>query len=192
MKKVAITGNYAVGKSYIISLLNQEFDYPVFLSDEFVKNLYEDQSVQKKIIAGVNKLTSFNKKQLADLIYSDKISRKQIEDIVHPLVMDGVVEFAKKNNDAKLVFFEVPLLFEAGLEKEFDISLCVYCSEDVRIRRASARLNYDQETFEKITNIQMPQGKKRELADYVINSDQDEVILKKNITQLISKILKIS
>lgn len=187
MLKVAVTGSYAAGKSHVLSVI-KERGYKVFNADDYVRNLYEDKKIQDQVLQGIDGLESFSKVEVAKKFYFDEKFRKDVEGIIHPLVIDGINDFASKYSGKDLVFYEIPVLFEAHLIEHFDISVCVYCDDNVRQRRASGRLNYSPELFAQITSVQATQELKKKLADYVINSDQDEVSLSKNLDQLIQRL----
>jgi dephospho-CoA kinase len=63
---------------------------------------------------------------------------------------------------------EIPLLFEAGIEGMFDVTLAVVADEAVRAERAAAR---DHEAVEGRTGRQLTQEEKAARADYVIRND---------------------
>jgi dephospho-CoA kinase len=63
---------------------------------------------------------------------------------------------------------EIPLLFEAGIEGVFDVTLAVVADEAVRAQRAAAR---DHEAVEGRTGRQLTQDEKAARADYVIRND---------------------
>lgn len=187
MKKIAVTGSYAAGKSHVLSVFKAR-GYKVFNADDYVRKLYEDKKIQDEVVAGVDGLEKFSKAEIAKKFYFDENFRKEVERVIHPMVIEGVNEFARKHSDKDLVFYEIPVLFEAHLSEYFDVSVCVYCDDTTRQRRASGRINYSPELFNQITAVQATQDLKKKLADFVINSDQDEVLLSKNIDQLIARL----
>lgn len=187
MKKIAITGSYAVGKTSILSIL-KEMGYPTFDSDVYVGKLYQDVKFQNRIVQEVNDLDEFDREKLSKILYSNKQERKKVESIIHPMVMKEISDFAENNSNKDLVFCEVPLLFEVGLTHEFDISICIYCSEDIRLERAKKKKNFSQDKFDKLSEIQLDQEAKKKYADYVIDSNQEIEQLRVYINKLIEEI----
>lgn len=188
MLRIAITGSYASGKSFILNLIAQ-MGYPIFTCDDYVRGLYEDLNMQNQVIKAIPGLDKFDKKRLSEIIFSDEKARKTLEALIHPKVLEGINEFVGKNKTAKLIFFEVPLLFETDFDKYFDKTITVYCDEKLRLSRARTRHNFNEDLFNKIASIQYSQDKKKQLADCTINSEQPENKLKQEIREIIFLIM---
>ena len=67
------------------------------------------------------------KKDLAQLVFEDKDKLKELENMIHPLVLKEARDIIK-NTPKKIVIFAIPLLFEKGLEDGFDLTICIYSS----------------------------------------------------------------
>ena len=187
MKKIAITGSYAVGKSNILKIL-KELGYYIFDADVYVRKLYEDKEFQNKIVEAIEGLDRFNKENLASILYANEQERKKIESIIHPLVIKEIKKIAEENKDKKHIFCEIPLLFEVGLTNEFDVSICIYCDEETRLKRAKEKNNFSQEKYEKLSDIQLSQEQKKKYADYLIDSGKAAEELEANIKEIIEQI----
>jgi len=169
MKFIAVTGSFASGKSFVSEYIAKK-GYKVFSCDDYVSKLYLDHNIQNEIISLIG-LWVFDKKEIVSIIYKDETKRKKLEAYIHPLVREGIKEFKEQYFDAELLFVEIPLLFESRFNKYFEYSICVYCSEENRLKRAKERKNFNLETYNKIGEIQLPAQKKIELADFQINTD---------------------
>lgn len=187
MKKVAITGSYAVGKSSIIQMLS-DVGYMVFDADVYVSKLYEDVAFQNVLVNEIEGLEVFDKEKLAGILYSNKEIRKKLESIIHPMVIKEINRIVQENSHEKIIFCEIPLLFEAGLTNEFDVSISIFCDENKRQLRAKERQNYSQEKYEKLKEIQLSQESKKKYADYVINSGNERAKIKEDINNIIEQI----
>jgi dephospho-CoA kinase len=84
-----------------------------------------------------------------------------------------------------LIFSEVPLLFEAGFDKDFSKIICILCSETTRLKRAKERGIKNLTIFEKIKNIQLPQEYKKKKADYILDSEKE---IKPQLLKIIKKL----
>jgi dephospho-CoA kinase len=184
---VAITGSLASGKTFVLNHL-KSLDYPVFSCDDFVRNLYEDVNVQNQILLIIDELTSFNKKELVHIIYNQPKYRKKLEEYIHPLVRKAIEDFKKQFSNNKILFFEVPLLFETGFEKHFDYSVCVFCNESVRLERAKTRNNFDLAIYNKIKEVQLPAEEKIKKANFSINTEIKPLEIYKLINSFLGKI----
>ncbi len=186
-KHIAITGSFASGKSFVLECL-QSMGYSVFSCDEYIRELYKDENLQKLVVDSIDGLDVFDKQKLVNIIYDDTKSRRKLESIIHPMVRAGIKNFEAKNLDKKIIFSEVPLLFESGFNKYFDHNICVYCSEKTRIKRAKIRGVKDDELFKKITKTQLPQEEKKILADFTIDSEMNAAEIKEILNGVLESV----
>lgn len=187
MINIAITGSFAVGKSFILQFLSS-MGYSVFSCDDYVKKLYEDKKTQELVENTISGLGEFNKVKLAQIIYNDEKERKRLEEIIHPKVRAAVKDFEEQNKDKGLLFTEVPLLFEKNFDKHFSYSLCVYCLEETRIFRGQSGRGVSPEIFEKIKEIQLPQEEKKKRADFIVDGELSDDKIKVELQKIINKI----
>jgi len=187
-KHIAVTGSFASGKSFVLECL-KSMGYSVFSCDEYIRELYKDESLQKLVVSSIDGLDVFDKQKLVTIIYDNVESKKKLEAIIHPMVRAGIKDFEEKNSDKKVIFSEVPLLFESGFNEYFDYNICVYCSEKTRIKRAKIRGIKDDGLFQKITKTQLPQEEKKILADFTINSEVDIFEIKDSLNKILAKVI---
>lgn len=187
MKKIAITGSFASGKSFVLNLI-KSFGYKVFSCDDYVRSLYESENVRSRVTGEIRELKVFDKKKLIDIIYNFPEERIKLEKIIHPMVREGITDFQQLNNKENLLFFEVPLLFEKNFEIYFDYTICIYCAENIRLERAKKRNNFREDIYKKLGQVQLPQKVKVKRADYSIKcqGNPDNIINK--IKQIIGEL----
>lgn len=110
---------------------------------------------------------------MRERVFDDDAARERLEQIVHPEVRrlrEEELDEARRRG-AGIVVGEVPLLFETGMEEEFDLVLVVDADPEVRRRRLAEERGLDEETFRAIEAAQWPAERKREAADLVIEND---------------------
>ena len=117
-----------------------------------------------------------DREKLRGIVFGDSEKLDVLEKIIHPEVRRKCterVEAIKKIelNPNALVFIDVPLLMELGIQKEFDKVIVVYVSEVVQIRRVMERYGITKEEAKKMIELQMPLRDKLKLADIVINNE---------------------
>lgn len=88
---------------------------------------------------------------------------------MHPLVRQARADFLARMQEKKAVLFDIPLLFETGGQAECDKTIVVSCPRDVQIDRVRQR-GLPLEDIEALIERQLPDAKKRALADYVIEN----------------------
>ncbi len=170
--KMAITGGPASGKSTVLKKFAQK-GVPVFSADEVVRELTTPgQKAWRKIkeIFGPKYFLpsgELDRRAILRLITADQRAKETLEAIIHPEVEVRLFSFFEKNKKVPLVVAEVPLLFEVGWEKYFDLVMVVYVPEEVQRRRLLERLK-DPELVENFLRLQWPLTRKCELADLVI------------------------
>jgi dephospho-CoA kinase len=96
-----------------------------------------------------------------------------LEAIVHPVVQQAREAFIAANADAKVLLFEIPLLFETGGAEAFDKVIVVSAPEAVQRVRALARPGMTESKLKAILTRQMPDREKRLRADFVIDTGAD-------------------
>ena len=189
MIRVGMMGGIGSGKSFIAKL----FKYPVFNADEEVNRIYRKDKKcffkLKKKIPNFIKSFPVKKKHLINAIKNDKKNLVKISSIVHPIIRKRMKVFLKKNKKSKLVVLDVPLLIENKLNKKDDILLFVKSEKKKILKRLKKRANYDSNVLKSLKENQTFLLRKRKLADYIVDNNFTESIMKKKINFLKKKIL---
>ncbi len=183
MKKIGITGSLASGKttaSKIISARNG----PLFVADKVVKNIYKKYSF-KKLISKKFKIKNLNKIKifLKDKILKDKSSLKKLEKIIHPLVRKEMRNFLQKNKKKKFTFYEIPLLVESKLMKNFDLIIFIKAKKSIRLKRFLLK-GGNKKLFNLLNNKQLKDSKKIEYCDHVVVNEKNKSVLKKKLLDI--------
>lgn len=187
MIAVSITGSYASGKTFTLNYLAAR-GFKTFSADECVKNLYINSEIQDKVLRLLPALEVFDRAKIVALIYNDDLARSKLQDFIHPFVRSQVDIFKKQHRLENFIFAEIPLLFETGFNKNFDFHITTFCSEETRIKRASERQHFDLKIYNKIEQIQLPQQRKIEKADFIINTDTNLLEFDNQIINLIKEL----
>lgn len=82
------------------------------------------------------------------------------------------------------------MLFETGLNELCDKVICVTAPNELRIKRIMKRDGLEKEEAIARIKSQMPEEKRMELCDYVINSDKDIGDLYREVETIFDKMLK--
>ncbi|MBL6786305.1 MAG: dephospho-CoA kinase [Candidatus Pelagibacter bacterium] len=186
MIKIGITGSLASGKTTASQILSGGRG-PLFSADRVVKDLYKDKNFKKLLSKKFNiKNNSFIKKNIKKKILENKNNIKKLEKIIHPQVRINMKKFTNKNKDKKLLFYEIPLLVESKLMKYFNIIIFVKAQKILRLKRFKLN-NSDVKLFNLLNKKQLKDKKKIKFCDYVVNNTKNLKILKKNLSDIISK-----
>lgn len=190
MKRIAISGNIACGKSTVQNFL-QEKGYKVLdtdcVSHELltVKNT-ELYSTFKDYDVFEN--GEFSRYKVGQLIFSNEVARQKIASIMHPQIAERIKIFFEENKCEDLLFVGIPLLFEAKMENLFDKILFVFTDDEIRLERLLKRNNYTIEHAKARISSQMPQEAKVKKSDFVINNNGDFQELHNAVEEFIKQV----
>ena len=178
---VGITGGIGSGKSIVCSVFNA-LGIPVYDADTEAKKLYEIPEVieeVKKTFGGKFFTASgdLDKKKFAGLVFSDEVSLKKINAIIHPFVKKNFKIWKKANGGNPYMLKEAAILFESGTNKGCDKVITVTAPEALRIQRILARDNRTREQVEKIIQHQWNDAEKIKRSDFVIENDELHLVL---------------
>jgi len=186
MKKIGITGSLASGKTTVSKILSFKKG-PLFDADHVVKKLYLLKSFKKLISKRLNINNSLNiKKEITALILKDKSKIKKLEKIIHPFVRKEMYNFIKKNKKRNILFFEIPLLIESKLMKNFDVIFFVRAKKNIRMKRFIMK-GGNKKLFQILNSKQLVDKKKVKHCDYVITNENNFNVLKKKLSSILKR-----
>lgn len=169
MKKIALTGNIASGKSVAQDFL-KSLDIKVLDTDEVCHLALEnDFEVIEKIKSTFN-LNELSRKMLASIVFEDLSARRKLESILHPLVKKEILNFFDKNQNEKIVIVSIPLLFEVGWQDMFDKTVLITANKDLRLKRIQSRNNLGEKEAMLRINAQIDEAEKIKLSDFVVEN----------------------
>lgn len=188
--KVGITGGIGAGKSLICSIISS-MGYPVFNSDlEARKLLNTDLTIKRQIIDLFGKASyqnnELNRPYIAQQVFDDKQLLEQLNQLIHPAVRQSFSAWINLQT-SQLVFNEAAILFETGGYKSYDYTILVTADTETRIKRVLKRDKTDRKAIEKRMNNQWSGEQKKELANFVIDNN-DNVLLLPQVLQIINQL----
>ena len=196
---IGLTGGIGTGKSTVSRKL-RERGYPVIDLDVISREVIEYPEVINELVRnfGIEILESQNntsgkksisRNKLRQTVFKEEKKVSVLNSIMHPPIVEEMrrqVENFKKNY--KTVFVEVQLLFEAKLEKEFDLTVLVYADKKTQLERVLKRDGRKEEEVQQIINAQMDMTEKRRLSNYIIENNGDSEMLDLEIEKFIKKL----
>ena len=150
MKVYGITGSIATGKSTVTNYLREK-GYLVVDSDKLA---YDALTIDEDCIDRVKKRfdlhgDTIDRKALGRIVFNDPIAKKDLENIIHPYVINKIKETIHNNQNLKIIFLDIPLLFESKLNEVCDATIGVLAEKEEKINRI---INRDKITYEKALN----------------------------------------
>lgn len=173
MLVIGLTGGIGMGKSEAAKHFARR-GVPVFNADACVHALYEGEAVApiEAAFPGVTSGGKIDRQKLSQFISGAPERLKQLEEIVHPLVVAAEIAFLREQ-DAQgeaMTVLEIPLLFETNAHQRVDVTVVLSAPEAVQRERVLARPNMTAEKLEYLLARQLPDDEKRARADYVVDS----------------------
>ena len=189
--KIGLTGSIACGKSTVSQYLRQ-LGHAVVDADAISHALTAPGGKALPLLReafgdAVFDGDSLNRRALGSIVFADGGKRARLNAILHPMIISSIQEELHALDAAgRLVFGDVPLLFECAMESMFDQVWVVSVSEDIQLERLMTRDGLSrQEALDRIRS-QMPLEEKRQRADAVIDSSGSVEQTRKQIDALIA------
>jgi dephospho-CoA kinase len=185
---VGLTGGIGSGKSTITRLL-AGFGIEVIDADDVSRSLVTPgspalASLVERFGTGIlNADGSLKRERLRGLIFSDPKARAWVEQLLHPLIREGILE--RINNSQSLwLLVSAPLLLESKAYDFIDRVLVVDVPESVQLARTMLRDNATKEEVTRIMRSQLPRGKRIAAADDIIENTGDTLQLQEEVLRL--------
>ena len=160
---VAIAGNIGSGKSSLAKHLEKK-GYIVFDADIICHQLLERADIKTKICK-MFKLTNYDRKKLAEIVFVSKEDLAKLNSILYPELITILKDLKKTY---PLCFVEVSALYEAGMEKYFDKIILVKIDDLKRYERLLKK-GLSKVEIDRRYNLQIKDEYKK--ADYYIHND---------------------
>ncbi len=181
-RRIGLTGGIASGKSTIANYIKKYRDIPILDADQYSKELIKPRSnCYEKVLAYfgpqiVDEYSSgneINRSLLKKIIFENSIHRTWIQNLLHPLIKEKMIEGCNLYKNNKIILLVIPLLFEAKFEDICTEIWLVKCSELEQIQRLIRRDKINEETARKVIKLQLTFEAKTEFSDVILDNSDD-------------------
>lgn len=186
---IVLTGGIACGKSAAMKKLSY-YGFASIDADHVAHKVLEGQRdtiaklFGKEVIVG----EKVDRKALGAIVFSDLKKRKQLENLLHPLIYDEIARQAEILERFKKPYIvDIPLFFE-GNRYPIDKSIVVYASKREQLERLIKRDGYTEIEAKKRIAAQMDIEEKRKRATYLIDNTGDLEQLRSECRRVAAKI----
>jgi len=182
MLKIGLTGGIGSGKSTVARIFST-FNVPIYFADSETKKIFQkNESVREKMrqFFGNDIFLSsqeINKTKLSEIIFNDKTALQQVNNIVHPAVLEDFENWTKNFETKKYVIIEAAILFESGIYKYVDKIIAVSAPEFLRIERVKLRDNVSEQQVRQRIENQWNENEKIKLSHFVIFNDEKSLVI---------------
>ena len=196
MLTIGLTGGIGSGKTTVSDIF-KSLGVPVIDSDVIARGVVEPgEPGLEGIIARFGRETlhpdgTLNRQHLRNLVFDDADARRDLEQILHPLIRKRSQEHLASLNTPYAIL-AIPLLVETGLTSRVDRVLVVDCPEHIQIERICKRDGISPDKAEAILAAQCSRNQRLEAADDIIDNNQPIEGLTQRIESLHNYYLSIS
>jgi dephospho-CoA kinase len=191
---LCLTGSLGMGKSTAARFFSEE-GVAVHDSDATVHALYEGEAAPliEAAFPGSTSSGKVDRNKLAAMVLNDKAALARLEAIVHPMVTASREKFLTQAQarGAKIVVFDVPLLFETKAERGCDAVVVVSAPPEIQRKRAFERPGMTDDKLAAILAKQMPDTEKRGRANFIVDSSQSFDHTRAQIRDILRKVAKL-
>jgi len=189
MLRVGLTGGLACGKTTVLEML-RGLGAATISADAIVHDLLESdhcvrESIRREFGEGVfDEAGRVDRALVADIVFRDDGARRALEAILHPEVRRRILKWMDRSEaeGRAVAVAEVPLLFEAGLEGDFDCTVAVTAEHPEQLNRLSNRM--PSRDVERRIAAQMPAEERARRADFVVANSGSLEELRERVGEL--------
>jgi len=186
---IGLTGAIGAGKSTALAAL-QRLGAVTLSSDAVVHQLYQSDEVRDAVVARFGPEVApdgvIERGRLAAVAFATPEDTAWLEGLIWPRVRDAVTRWrgrtAHMEPPPRALVVEVPLLFEAGQEHLYDVTVAVTVDEDIRRARSQGR---GHQALEERAARQLSQAEKAARATFVVTNHGDIDTLERNLAAVL-------
>ena len=196
-KIVGITGGIGSGKTTFSNHL-KKLGFLVHESDKVVSEIYTKPKkkflsfIKEKISQDAINRNKINKTEITNVIFNNNTIKRLLERRIHKEVQDSREAFIKKytKKKKKLIFADIPLLFENKLEKNFDLVICIISSKKNRSKRVLKNKKFTKENLNKIFKAQTTDKERKKRSQIIINNNKTKKDFIFSVEKVLTKLIK--
>ena len=180
---IGLTGGIGSGKSLAGDFFKSK-NIDVIDADDLAQNALDREGEGYKKFLDIfgetflDENSEIDRKALRKYIFQNPEMKNKLEEIVHPIVQNGILNFIN-NSDSIYRIIIVPLIAETNSSSFYDRVLAIDCKKEIQIERASKRDNSNEEQILKIIQSQASSEDRNKIANDVVenNNTKDEFLM---------------
>ena len=180
---IGLTGGIGSGKSLAGDFFKSK-NIDVIDADDLAQNALDREGEGYKKFLDIfgetflDENSEIDRKALRKYIFQNPEMKNKLEEIVHPIVQNGILNFINNSNSIYRIII-VPLIAETNSSSFYDRVLAIDCKKEIQIERASKRDNSNEEQILKIIQSQASSEDRNKIANDVVenNDTKDEFLM---------------
>jgi dephospho-CoA kinase len=199
---VGLTGSIGAGKSTALAAL-ERLGAAGLSADAVVHELYETEAVQTALrlrwgdgvfsddggAAQSGAARNVDRQAVARIIFNSDDQRAWLQGLLWPLTARRTEDFrealARLDPPPRAGVVETPLLFEAGAEQRFDVTIAIVAGDDLRRQRLALR---DQAELAARERLQLSQEEKAARANFAVSNDGTIEELERKLAEILDSL----
>lgn len=177
MRRIALTGGIATGKSHVRAQF-ERLGVPTSDADAIAREVVAPGTpglaavIERFGPEVLDPTGALDRKRLASIVFADATARRDLEAIIHPRVKEATDRWFASLGDAHpFAIADIPLLYEAGRDKDFDEVIVVACDPATQLRRIIDRDGLTEAEARARLAAQLPIDEKVRRGDRIIRTD---------------------
>lgn len=188
---IGLTGGVATGKSTVAQMFKQ-CGAVVIDADALAREVVQpDKPAWRDVVRTFSKKVlnpdrTINRQALGAIIFRYPAKRRRLERIIHPRVareQQRLTREAARKDPTAVVLYDVPLLFEAGIDKRVQKIIVVTADQQTQIARLKKRNGLSRAEALRRIRSQMPLAKKTQMADLVIDGTVSRAVGRRRVQE---------
>ena len=193
-RRIGLTGGIATGKTTIANYIRSSKNIDLLDADQFARDLIISGTSSYKniidkfgdsIIDNQSPSKEINRRKMKQIIFKYPDQRIWLENLLHPLIKEKMINKCQYLQDKKTLLLVVPLLFEAKFNDLCTEIWIVKCSKKVQIKRLIERDQISRKEALNIINIQMDLSQKESKEYIFLDNEKEKSNWQKQIDNLI-------
>ena len=193
-RRIGLTGGIATGKTTIANYIRSSKNIDLLDADQFARDLIVSGTSSYKniidkfgdsIIDNQSPSKEINRRKMKQIIFKYPDQRIWLENLLHPLIKEKMINKCQYLQDKKTLLLVVPLLFEAKFNDLCTEIWIVKCSKNVQIKRLIERDQISRKEAINIINIQMNLSQKESKEYILLDNEKEKSCWQKQIDNLI-------
>ncbi len=185
MIKVAVTGNIGSGKSEFINFITKLGFYYIS-SDVIISNLYKDVKTRSIILQKLNLNEKNYKQEILNKIHNEVFNR-QLKKVIYPFLYSKKKLLFQKHKTYQPIFYEVPLLHEENLSRDYNVTIFIKADINKRRQRVLNR-GVSKSYFTLMNSKQINENVKKIKSTFTLNNNGSILNLRLNIIKLLNEL----
>ena len=194
MLLIGLTGPSGSGKSRVAEIFSR-FGLPVINADEVYHQLLVPPSPCLEELVGrfgnaiLTSAGTLNRRELANIVFSDPASLAALNSITHRYVMEEIVRRTEqlRREETRAAVLDAPQLFEAGANRMCGAVVSVLADKNLRLERLLQRDGIDRDAALRRIAAQRSDEFFRSHSDYIIENNHTPEHLIPEVKRILSE-----